>query len=801
MIGSLIAAVLTIGVGDVHVPEKVSETTPCVLLIHGGGWGAMKRQDVVGIAEFLRRDLGCVVYNVDYRLASKENPWPACGEDCVKAAKFMFSDEFAKACGVRPRQIWVTGGSAGGHLALWTGLTLPSEKIAGIVSISGIADPLPDAKCNPGRYRALFGGADPTDELYDSMNPLKLIRPNGPKVLCTHATGDKVVSIESAKSFAAAYRAAGNEIEFYEYPNDAEYGLTGHCIWRPGSDPHRLIAALERTIGDFILPARVPEPKPLKTDIEVHAFYYPGTDCRWEWYRLEKTLPKVKPLLGWYDETDPEVVDWQIKWAVEHGLSAFCVDWYWNRGDQRLDHWIRAYYRAKHRRHLKWYMMYANHNLPGAHDEEDTRRLVRFWIENYFRTPEYYCIDGKPVVVLWAYDRFGEDFAELAAKRGEKITVEEGLRRAIELMQSIVREAGMPGIHFIDMYHSWKYEQHLVDVPRAAGYAGQMIYNFDTIAWDLAPEVRKAGDTKYCFDNALIRPAVNRWWEMTSRDPKFPFWPIVPTGWNDQPRSFLKARIIRNRTSEEFRAILDDCRRFCERRGFKRCILAPINEWQEGSYIEPNEEYGFAMYDAIREVFCRKPDGGWPKNVVPSDVGCGPYDFPEVARPAETAWDFADSVEGWGRNAYSTAVVRNSEGTLHYFRNESELPAVCKLVAPFDAQSHSTLRFRAKVLPDPRGEPNWFKHKYSGRRRGGCLMWGTADRPIIRVDSAKGEISTTTENRLALDVRADGQWHDYTIDLSKVPGWKGLVDELWFDADNFVYSKVWIDRLEFANAR
>ena len=211
-------------------------------------------------------------------------------------------------------------------------------------------------------------------------------------------------------------------------------------------------------------------------------------------------------------------------------------------------------------------MMYANHNLPGAHDEEDTRRLVKFWIENYFRTPEYYRIDGKPVVVLWAYDRFGEDFAELAAKRGEKITVEEGLRRAIELMQSIVREAGMPGIHFIDMYHAWKYEQHLVDVPRTAGYAGQMIYNFDTIAWDMAPEARKPGDTKYCFDYALIRPAVNRWWEMTSRDAKFPFWPIVPTGWNDQPRSFLKARIVRNRTPEEFRAILDDCRRFCLRR-------------------------------------------------------------------------------------------------------------------------------------------------------------------------------------------------------------------------------------------
>ena len=34
----------------------------------------------------------------------------------------------------------IIGPSAGGHLALMTGLRLPEQKVAGIVSISGIAD-------------------------------------------------------------------------------------------------------------------------------------------------------------------------------------------------------------------------------------------------------------------------------------------------------------------------------------------------------------------------------------------------------------------------------------------------------------------------------------------------------------------------------------------------------------------------------------------------------------------------------------------------------------------------------------
>ena len=124
----------------------------------------------------------------------------------------------------------------------------------------------------------------------------------------------------------------------------------------------------------------VPEPKPVKSAIEITALYYPGTEQMAEWDQVAQTLPEIKPLLGWYDEGNPEVIDWQIKWAVEHGISNFCVDWYWNQGVQRLDHWVKGYYKAHWRKHLKWYMMYANYNEPGAHSTEDQIRVTKFWI-------------------------------------------------------------------------------------------------------------------------------------------------------------------------------------------------------------------------------------------------------------------------------------------------------------------------------------------------------------------------------------------------------------------------------------
>lgn len=236
------------GLGDLHYPKGWTADTPVALLIHGGGWTGLHRPSVEGIARYLVEDLGMAAYNIEYRLASKKTPWPACGDDCVKAAKWLLA---GGAPGLKPRKIWVIGGSAGGHLTLWTALSLPPEQLAGAISISGIADPAPDFAAHPGRYHALFRKV-PEQADFDSMNPLRLIRRGQSPILLTHADADKVVPIASARAFEKAYKAAGNRCDFLEYSTKIQPGLTGHCIWIPGSKPHRLIPSLEKRITEFI---------------------------------------------------------------------------------------------------------------------------------------------------------------------------------------------------------------------------------------------------------------------------------------------------------------------------------------------------------------------------------------------------------------------------------------------------------------------------------------------------------------------------------------------------------------------
>lgn len=234
------------GLGDLYLPADVRPDTPVVLTIHGGGWGGGDRASWSGVADFFRTDLGFAAFNIEYRLV-KKGPWPLCGNDCIAAAKFLLSDALQKKYGLSCKKIWVCGGSAGGHLAAWTGLSLPPEQVAGIVSISGIGNLVPDEKAHPGRYVGLFGHKPTAAELA-AASPISLITPKAPPIFCSHATVDGAVPFEAEKTFVEACRKTGVKTEFYVY----EKRDSGHSIWIPGSKPHKLFPDIETAVTKFV---------------------------------------------------------------------------------------------------------------------------------------------------------------------------------------------------------------------------------------------------------------------------------------------------------------------------------------------------------------------------------------------------------------------------------------------------------------------------------------------------------------------------------------------------------------------
>lgn len=487
----------------------------------------------------------------------------------------------------------------------------------------------------------------------------------------------------------------------------------------------------------------VPVPQPVESDYEVGALYFPRWHVINEWEKIWTTDPQRKPVLGWYDEANPEVVDWQIKWAVENGIQFFLVDWYWHQGRVNLEHWIKAYEKARYRSYLKWCMMYANHNPKGSHSEEDQRAVTQYWIDNYFGMPEYYRIDDMPVVMYWSPSGLKRD---MGGEPG-------GARKLLEISRQMAREAGYKGIYFITM----KWPEASTEAKDIQWLADE---GFDmTSLYHFMHHGGKA-ENPYRYPFKLVADCSDEWMRQRHATGILPFLPNLSTGWHSRPWHGERGIWIEDRNVPDFQRICQDARRFVDDTGIRRLTMAPLNEWGEGSYAEPNKEFGFGMYEAVRDAFAKKPAGGWPLNYTPADVGLGPYDLPmPPVRKNLTEWDFAGGPQGWG-SLMGTADFKAEDGVLR-FRTASSDPALQISLGRLRAADFRQLAVRMKMSPHPEGEND-----------GAQLFWSTATASVSEPTSVKTSF------------KADGEFHEYLFDLAANPRWRGRITSFRLDPCN-----------------
>ena len=246
--------------GDLLLPEGgVRPWTPKLLLLHGGGWRSpdYARATLADEAELFRA-AGYAVYNVDYRLAPAA-AWPAIGDDCLAAARKLVScDGIPELARAKDRPIAILGASAGGPLALMTGLRLPRGDVFAIVSVSGIGDPAPDAEAHPARYEALFAGGAINPQAFPAAHLAK----DTPPVLLTHCWHDTVVPIASAINLAREMSRHRKPVETYFY----DFGRVkqGHAIWDAADKTrHVFYRDIHARCLSFLRNARgLPEPLP-----------------------------------------------------------------------------------------------------------------------------------------------------------------------------------------------------------------------------------------------------------------------------------------------------------------------------------------------------------------------------------------------------------------------------------------------------------------------------------------------------------------------------------------------------------
>ena len=133
---------------DVYQSRNNDGPAPTFIYYHGGGWiGGSKEANVLRLLPYLEQGWSAV--NVQYRLGNVSLA-PAAVEDSLCALRWVARN--AEEYGFDTNRLVVSGNSAGGHLALTTGM-LPADsdlgrqclgsespKVAAIVNWYGITD-------------------------------------------------------------------------------------------------------------------------------------------------------------------------------------------------------------------------------------------------------------------------------------------------------------------------------------------------------------------------------------------------------------------------------------------------------------------------------------------------------------------------------------------------------------------------------------------------------------------------------------------------------------------------------------
>ena len=112
---------------DMARPKMGDGPFPAIVCIHGGGFRAGSRKGYDALCMRLARE-GYVAVTVSYRLAPKYQ-FPAAVHDVKEAVRWLRAN--AKQYHVDPERIGVTGGSAGGHLAQFLGVTANVKSFEG----------------------------------------------------------------------------------------------------------------------------------------------------------------------------------------------------------------------------------------------------------------------------------------------------------------------------------------------------------------------------------------------------------------------------------------------------------------------------------------------------------------------------------------------------------------------------------------------------------------------------------------------------------------------------------------------
>ncbi len=301
--------------------------------------------------------------------------------------------------------------------------------------------------------------------------------------------------------------------------------------------------------------------------------------------------PKLPADLGYYDLRLPEVRQAQADLAQKYGLSAFCYWHYWfGNGKRMLDRPFNEVLKSS-KPDFPFCLSWANQTWTGHWHGQGKEVLIEQkygGIKDYeshfyevlpsFSDKRYVKVEGKPLFLVYNPWDIPDP------------------KEFTDCWRNLARKNGLVGIYFLAMDHHGNIDKYGMDAstwhePVSYQYFPERYYK----RWARKIGIREnpkrieyADFVKYTLNKKLAEYQ----------------YPIVVPNWDNTPRSQHNGLVFENSNPELFRKHLSKAIKLVEDRKSeqKLIFIKSWNEWAEGNYLEPDQQYGDAYLQVIKEL-------------------------------------------------------------------------------------------------------------------------------------------------------------------------------------------------------
>ena len=294
----------------------------------------------------------------------------------------------------------------------------------------------------------------------------------------------------------------------------------------------------------------------------------------------------------------------RIALAHEHGVDAFVFGVFWCRGKRVFERGLDdGFLGSPEGARVPFACMWANRMprrvLPVRRadvpvldparavtsDVDDFVRFVAMLAERYFARPNYVTVEGRSYLSIFDSTFFVQELGV------------DGAREAIDAARGWLREHGHRDLHLAAIEPNRDVLPIVADV------------GFDSVThYVLLP------DWKGPFEQDYREYAERRAheWRTFGELSGLPYMPSVAPGWDASPRGadfgprrpdkYPWSPVVTGERPEHFAAALQRAGAFRSPTSVDDplVLIASLNEWSEGHYLEPDERFGHGRLEAVR---------------------------------------------------------------------------------------------------------------------------------------------------------------------------------------------------------